>query len=150
VIPPEPVPQATPVEVRMPDAIVAQPSASAGVYMVLDIESCVVDALPVTTNVDPSKVRFASSLSAEVPLPVSIRLFVKLAAPVPPPATVRVPDCDGVNVSVSPEPTTVSADVMPFVADVDEAIVIVEPVCPWPVGPMVVMPPPAAASVVPS
>lgn len=129
-IPPEPVPQATPVEERMPEAIVAQPSASAGVYMVLEIESCVVDALPVTTSVDPSKVRFASSLSAEVPFPVRRRLFVNEAAPVPPPPTVRVPDCDGVNVSVLPDPTTVISDVTPFTADVEVATVMVEPLCP--------------------
>ena len=46
-------------------------------------------AAPVTANVDPSKDKFPSAVIADVPVPVSTALLVKLDAPVPPSATVK-------------------------------------------------------------
>ena len=52
---------------------------------------CVVEALPVMVRSEPSKVRFASSTIALVPLPVRRRLLVNEVAPVPPFPTPSVP-----------------------------------------------------------
>ena len=43
-----------------------------------------VEALPVIVSKEPSKVKLASSTTADVPLPVRRRLSVKVVAPVPP------------------------------------------------------------------
>ena len=51
-----------------------------------------VDAFPVTVSNEPSKVRFASSTIALVPLPVRRRLLVNVVAPVPPLDTASVPE----------------------------------------------------------
>lgn len=56
------------------------------------------------------------------------------------PVLSRVPESEGVNVRISPEPTTVNAAVRPLNDDVDEAIVMVDPVCVCPMGPRAVMP----------
>ncbi len=78
----------------------------------------------------------ATDDNAPVPVPYSISPDVNDVAPVPPPDTVSVPDVEGVNVSVLPDPTTVIADVNPFVVFVDVAITIADPVCDWFVGPI--------------
>ena len=68
---------------------------------------------------------------------------LKVVAPVPPPATESVPLVEGVKVSVSPDPTIVIADVMPFVVEVVVARVMLDPLCPCPAGPMEAMPDPS-------
>ena len=88
------------------------------------------DALPIYVEV-------------KLPAPSPKRKFVGVEEPVPPPATLSVPEREGVYVSVSPEPTIVRAEVRPLVVLVDDAIVMVAPVCVCPVGPMPVMPAPA-------
>lgn len=77
------------------------------------------------------------AVKAEVPFPC--RMPVSVPAPDPPPGTVSVPDCDGVKVRVSPEPVIVITDVMPFVALVEVASVVVGPSDVCPVGPIAVI-----------
>ena len=68
----------------------------------------------------------------------------------PPPAAFKVPESEGVKVCVLEEPTMVIPVVRPLKENVEVASVCVAPVCPWPTGPSVVMPPPEAERVVPT
>ena len=70
--------------------------------------------------------------------------------PVPPAPTPSVPEIVGVNVCVFPAPIMLSPRVRPLKEDVVVASVCVPPDCNCPAGPMLVIPEPLVASVVPS
>ena len=81
-------------------------------------------AAPVTANVEPSKLKFPSAVIADVPVPVSTALSVKLDAPVPPSATAKSVIPVIVPLVIVTAPVTVkvpSTSVFSFICTADES-----------------------------
>jgi hypothetical protein len=81
-------------------------------------------AAPVTANVEPLKVKFPSAVIADVPVPVSTALSVKLDAPVPPSATAKSVIPVIVPLVIATAPVTVkvpSTSVFSFICTADES-----------------------------